>query len=66
MPGLTGLEMAKRMLAIRPDIPIILCTGYSALVDEQKAKSQGITEFAMKPLNNNTMARLIRKVLNAS
>lgn len=66
MPGMTGFDMARRMLQIRPDIPIILCTGYSALVDEQKAKSQGIREFAMKPLNSSTIAGLIRKVLDAS
>jgi len=66
MPGMTGLDMARRMLQIRHNIPIILCTGYSALVDEEKAKSQGIKEFAMKPLNNNTLAGLIRKVLDAS
>jgi signal transduction histidine kinase/CheY-like chemotaxis protein len=66
MPDMTGLDMARRMLQIRHNIPIILCTGYSALVDEEKAKSQGIKEFAMKPLNNSTLARLIRKVLDAS
>ena len=66
MPGMTGLDMARRMLQIRHNIPIILCTGYSARVDEEKAKSQGIKEFAMKPLNNSTIARLIRKVLDAS
>jgi two-component system cell cycle sensor histidine kinase/response regulator CckA len=66
MPGMTGLDMARRMLQIRHNIPIILCTGYSARVDEEKAKSQGIKEFAMKPLNNSTIARLIRKVLDAA
>ncbi|MEW6520402.1 MAG: ATP-binding protein [Thermodesulfobacteriota bacterium] len=64
MPGMTGLDMARRMLQLRHDIPIILCTGYSALVDEQIAKSQGIREFAMKPLNNSAMARLIRQALD--
>lgn len=66
MPGMSGFDMARMMLQIRHDIPIILCTGYSALVDEQKAKSQGIREFALKPLNNSTIAGLIRKVLDAS
>ena len=66
MPGLTGLEMARRMLQIRPEIPIILCTGYSNLADEMTAKSLGIREFALKPMTMGTIAKLIRKVLDGS
>ena len=66
MPGLTGSDLARRMLQIRPDIPIILCTGYSNLIDEGLAKSFGIREFAMKPLTKTALAKLLRKVLNAS
>jgi CheY-like chemotaxis protein len=65
MPGLTGLEIARRMMRIRPDIPIILCTGYSNLVDEEVAKAQGIKAFALKPFTKSTFAKLIRKVLEA-
>lgn len=39
MPGMTGVDLARRMLQIRPDIPIILCTGFSSLIDEETAKS---------------------------
>lgn len=63
MPGMTGADLARRMLQIRPDIPIILCTGYSNLIDEVSAKSFGIKEFAMKPLTKNGIAQLLRKVL---
>ncbi len=63
MPGMTGSDLARRMLRIRSDIPIILCTGYSNLVDEATAKSFGVKEFAMKPLTRGTIAKLIRKVL---
>ncbi|MBU4261328.1 MAG: cache domain-containing protein [Proteobacteria bacterium] len=65
MPGMTGIELARRMLLIRPDIPIILCTGYSSLVDEEVAKQKGIREFAFKPLDKEEIARLIRKVLHS-
>ena len=41
MPGMTGADIARRMIQIRPDIPIILCTGYSAVISEEKAKSLG-------------------------
>ena len=64
MPGMTGVDLARRMLQIRPDIPIILCTGYSSTTSEEKAKSMGIKEFAMKPLAKEDIGTLIRKVLD--
>lgn len=66
MPGMTGADLARRMLQIRSDIPIILCTGYSNLIDEQKAKSLGIKEFTLKPLTKGLISKLLRKVLDAS
>ncbi len=64
MPGMTGSDLARRILQIRPDIPIILCTGYSNLIDEGSAKALGIKEFALKPITKQTIAKLIRKVLD--
>jgi DNA-binding NtrC family response regulator len=61
---MTGSDLARRMLQIRPGIPIILCTGYSTIISEEKAKSLGIKGFAMKPLAKNELAALIRKVLD--
>ena len=52
------------MMQIRPGIPIILCTGYSSTISEEKAKVMGIREFAMKPLLRKEIAALIRKVLD--
>ena len=66
MPEMTGSDLAKRMMQIRPDIPIILCTGYSTIISEEKAKAMGIKEFALKPLVIQDIAKLIRKVLDAS
>ena len=63
MPGMTGLDLARRMLQIRPNIPIILCTGHSALVNKDVARAQGIKEFALKPITISSIAKLIRKVL---
>lgn len=63
MPGLTGSDLARRILQIRSDIPIILCTGYSNLIDEDSAKALGIKEFALKPLTMGGIAKLIRKAL---
>ena len=64
MPGMTGIDLARRMLQIRPDLPIILCTGYSNLVNEEQAKTYGIKGFAMKPLTMKEIATLLRKVLD--
>ena len=63
MPGLTGMDLARQMLQIRPDLPIILCTGYSTLVNEEQAMAQGITEFVMKPLTKNLMATILKRAL---
>lgn len=64
MPGMTGIDLARRILEIRPGMPIILCTGYSTLVSEEKASSLGIKGFALKPLTKKEIAALIRKVLD--
>ncbi len=66
MPGMTGVDLARRLLQIRPDIPIILCTGYSAIVTTEQARSMGIKEFIYKPVAQRDFAILIRKVLDGS
>lgn len=63
MPDMTGADLARRMIQIRPDIPIILCTGYSSIISEEEAKLIGIQEFAFKPLSMKDLSVLIRKVL---
>jgi len=64
MPNMTGAELALRLLKIRSDIPIILCTGFSELMDENKAKAIGIREYIMKPVIRDKIGRTIRKVLD--
>lgn len=66
MPELTGCDLSRKMLEIRPDIPIVLCTGYSTIISEKKAKAIGIKEFALKPLAQRDLAQLIRKVIDVS
>ena len=66
MPNMTGEQLSKELMRIRPDIPIILCTGYSELITEEKAKSMGIREFVMKPLVARELAETVRKVLDGS
>lgn len=64
MPELTGNDLIRRILQIRPDMPIILCTGYSSQISDENATSLGIKGFAMKPLTKNDLAALVRKVLD--
>lgn len=64
MPIMTGGELAQQLLQIKPDIPIILCTGYSETMSEEKAKSLGIKEFIMKPIEKKNLADSVRKVLD--
>ena len=61
---MTGVELAKEILAIRADMPIIMCTGFSRVVDADKAKAAGIKAFSMKPLTKKEIARTIRKALD--
>lgn len=63
MPVMPGMDLSRRLLQIRPALPIILCTGFSALVSEEKARSMGIRALAFKPLTKKDMALLIRKIL---
>ena len=64
MPKLTGLHLARKLLTIRNNIPIILCTGHSDIVSPEKAKAAGIKEFLMKPLGKNALAQVIRRLLD--
>jgi len=64
MPGLTGKGLAEELMKIRPDIPIMLCTGYSDLITEEEAKNLGITEFIMKPISLREFSQAVRKVLD--
>jgi len=56
MPDITGMDLARQILLIRPDIPIILCTGYSTLINEEQSKVQGVKGFAVKPLSKMDIA----------
>jgi CheY-like chemotaxis protein len=66
MPGMTGLDLAGRLLAIRPGLPIILCTGYSAGINEEKVKQAGLYGLVFKPLLKKDLTVLIRSALAAA
>ena len=64
MPNMTGDELAAKMMKIRADIPVILCTGYSERISKDKAHEIGIKEFVLKPIIMSDMALTVRKVLD--
>jgi len=63
MPKLTGIELSKAILAVRPDIPIILCTGFSEEVNKAKALAAGVREFVHKPVSGVDLAKIVHKIL---
>ncbi len=63
MPDMTGVDLSKELLHIRPDIPIIVCTGFSERINPKKAKEKGIREMLMKPFSANELIDTIDKVL---
>lgn len=65
MPGITGLNLAQEFLKIRPDIPVILCTGHSDTVSPERAKKMGIKEFLMKPIGRKGLAEAIDRAMMA-
>jgi len=64
MPQMTGVKLSEKLMGIRTDIPVIICTGHSAIVDEEKAKELGLAAYIMKPINMLELSQTIRKVLD--
>jgi PAS domain S-box-containing protein len=64
MPHLSGHELSRQMVGLRPGLPIILCTGYSEFINEEKASQLGIKAFLLKPLSRKTMAFAVRRILD--
>lgn len=64
MPEMNGMDLAVKVMEIRKDMPVILCTGFSEIINEEKAKSMGIREYLMKPASTKEMALAIRRALS--
>ena len=66
MPKMTGVELAEKIFELRADQPVVLCTGFSEVIDEEMTKSLGIREYIKKPADNHTLAKAIRRALKPS
>jgi signal transduction histidine kinase len=64
MPNMTGDELARELMVIRSDLPIIICTGFSGKISEEKAKAMGIRKLVMKPIVMSEMAKAVREALD--
>jgi len=64
MPQMTGVNLVKEIRRFRPDLPVILCTGFSEQINEEMAKEMGISTFLLKPIVRNEMAAAIRRALD--
>jgi CheY-like chemotaxis protein len=64
MPQMSGLNLARKLMEIRPGMPMILCTGFSEQANEQAAAALGIRAFLLKPLVMRDIAAAVRKVLD--
>ncbi len=64
MPNMAGDRLSKQLIQIRPDIPILLCTGFGDIISREQAASIGIKDFLLKPVNINNFAKTIRQALD--
>ncbi len=64
MPEMTGVELVEKIIEIRPDIPVILCSGFSQTLTPETIKELGIREFVLKPVSPNELANIIRQVID--
>ena len=64
MPKMTGDHLVQEILKIRPDMPIVLNTGFNEKIDEEKAKEIGIRQYIEKPFNRHILAKAVREVLD--
>ena len=66
MPLMDGTELAQKTMEIRSDLPVILCTGHSELINREKALAMGIKEYCEKPMDSKQILQVTRKVLDTA
>ncbi|MDM8535760.1 PAS domain S-box protein [Desulfobacterales bacterium HSG17] len=64
MPNITGDQLGRELKSIRPELPVIICTGFSERINKENADASGINDILMKPIIKSDMAQIIRKVLD--
>jgi len=64
MPNMSGTEVITEVLKIKPDLPCILCTGFSSKISEENAREKGISKYLKKPYSKKILSEAVREVLN--
>lgn len=66
MPKLTGMELIQEVRRLRPDLPLILCTGFSEGINGEVIRSLGLKKMLLKPIPTSEMARTVREALEGA
>lgn len=66
MPKMTGIELAEQCMRMRKGLPVVMCTGFSEIVSEERAKAIGIREYVTKPVVKSEMARAVKRALGGT
>ena len=66
MPGLSGAELAEEVFKLYPDMPIIMCTGHSDMVSEEKALEMGIRKYVLKPIQGDELIHAVQEILETN
>ena len=66
MPGMSGMDLARNILGLRPEIPVIMCTGFSESITASQAEAIGIRMLLNKPVSSKEMGQAIRNVLDGN
>jgi CheY-like chemotaxis protein len=66
MPGMTGMTLARELQRLRPDLPVILCSGSHEGLDPQRVAAQGIAAVLLKPWTPQELAHTIQQVCQVS
>jgi YesN/AraC family two-component response regulator len=66
MPELTGMDLAREFFVIRPEMPVVICTGYSEFLSAQQSDALGIRAYIQKPYTIAGLAEVVHKILEAS
>jgi len=64
MPLMTGAELARKIIEMRPELPVMLCTGYSDMINREKSLAMGIREYVQKPMTVGQLLKSVRQVLD--
>ena len=64
MPSISGKDMGRKMLEIRPDIPIVLITGFSEVIEAEKARQLGFFDFLLKPVDISEFDKLVNRIVS--